>query len=254
MITIAISQLKGGTAKTTTAVTLSTGLARRGHKTLLIDLDPQGHVATSLGIERLPSLNRWLVGGDPLSAVMRQAEANLSVITGDHTTEQVQRHFTTLAFSETLIKRQLANTEFAFTLIDFPPSINVLTVAALVASDFVLAPTKLDPLAVEGLGQLLRAVAEVEQQGYGFSGWACLPTFFDQSTRESADSLTELVRTFGRRVWPPIPASTRVRSAPAHGMVLWDFDPKSRAIIGINGIGGYLDTLNKLEALRNGVA
>ncbi len=243
---IAIANLKGGTAKTTSAVTIATGLARRAHNILLIDLDAQGHCATCLGLEKKPAFYDFIVS-DIFNPV--QVESNLSVLVGNYQTEQVQRHLTTTAFSETLLKRRFATLDYDYIILDFPPSINILTVAGLVASNFVLAPTKLDPLSVEGLGMLLRNIQEIDGQGFGFEGWACLPTFYEKTTAESANSLSELVKAFPKNVWPPIATSTKVRTAPAYGQSLWDYDPKNRALLGLNGIGGYVDTVTRLEAI-----
>lgn len=248
---IAFANQKGGVGKTTTAVTLAAGLARQGYKTLLVDLDPQGHVAFSLGLEKNPGLYRLIVMEEPLQKILLSARPNLDVLASDKRTEKVKRHITLSDFREGILADILRSTAYHAILIDMAPSMDVLHVNGLVASDWVVIPTRLDALAVDGVKEILLTMGEVSQRGHSFQGYSVLPTFFDRTTRETLAQFQDLARTFGGRVWPPIPQDTRVREASAYGKTLWEYTPDSPAMLGyIEGkqrLGGYRQTIDRIR-------
>jgi chromosome partitioning protein len=248
---IAFANQKGGVGKTTTAVTLAAGLALQGYKTLLVDLDPQGHVAFCLGLEKNPGLYRLIVMEEPLHKILIQARPNLDVLASDKRTEKVKRHITLSDFREGILADILRSTAYHVILIDMAPSMDVLHVNGLVASDWVVIPTRLDALAVDGVKEILLTMGEVGQRGHPFQGYSILPTFFDRTTRETLAQFQDVARTFGGRVWPPIPQDTRVREASAYGKTLWEYSPDSPAILGyLEGkqrLGGYKQTLDRIR-------
>jgi chromosome partitioning protein len=259
MITIiSIANQKGGVGKTTTAVTLGHGLALRGLSVLLIDTDPQGHVAVSLGQSKSPGLYYWLVDEEPLSRVVFVARENLHIIPSDKRTEKAIRYIASLDYREHQIDYRLeAAHDYDVTLIDLAPSLNVLHVAALAASDFVLIPARLDHLALDGVNEVLRSIAEITHQGGKIQDYAILPTFFDRVTTETLAQYQALLNVLSHKIWPPIPTDTHVREACAHGQTLWEYCPLSRAITGYpNGDGGkhqggYLHAVTLLMDLLN---
>jgi cellulose biosynthesis protein BcsQ len=105
-------------------------------------------------------------------------------------------------------------------------------------------------LAVDGVREILLTMGEVSQRGHTFEDYAILPTFFDRTTRETLTQLQEIVKTFGKRVWPPIPQDTRARESSAYGKSLWEYSPESTALTGYadNGkhVGGYAQCLERL--------
>jgi len=248
---IAFANQKGGVGKTTTAVTLASGLALQGYKTLLVDLDPQGHVAFCLGLEKNPGLYRLIVMEEPLHKILIQARPNLDVLASDKRTEKVKRHITLSDFREGILADILRSTAYHVILIDMAPSMDVLHVNGLVASDWVVIPTRLDALAVDGVKEILLTMGEVGQRGHPFQGYSILPTFFDRTTRETLAQFQDLARTFGGRVWPPLPQDTRVREASAYGKTLWEYSPDSPAILGyLEGkqrLGGYRQILDRIR-------
>ncbi len=250
MKTIAFANQKGGVGKTTTAVTLAHGLARLGRRTLLVDLDPQGHVAFSLGHEKEPGLFNLIVSEMPLRKVVVHARENLDILPGDKMTEKVKRQITVSDFRESILANSLADLDYDAVLLDMAPSLDVLHVNGLVASDFVIIPTRLDALAVDGVREILLTMGEVSQRGHTFEDYAILPTFFDRTTRETLTQLQEIVKTFGKRVWPPIPQDTRARESSAYGKSLWEYAPESTVLTGYadNGkhVGGYAQCLERL--------
>jgi chromosome partitioning protein len=247
---ITVANQKGGVGKTTTAVTLGHGLARAGRRVLVVDLDPQGHVAFALGLKKSNGLYRLLVEAESLKTVAITARPNLDIVASDKTGEAAKRYVTTLNFREKVLIRALKGAAYDVIVLDTPPSIDVLHVAALVASDWVIIPTRLDALAIDGVNEILRSMGEIEQD-HRFDGYSIIPTFYDRTTKETATNLRELVEAFGDLVWSPIPQDTKAREATAFGQTLWEYSPESPSIMGyqIDGkrVGGYLDLLTRVD-------
>ena len=243
---ITIANQKGGVGKTTTAVTLAHGLAMCRQHTLLVDLDPQGHVAFALGAEKAPGLYRLIVDEEPIEKVVLTVRDHLDIIPGDKRTEKAKRAIVISNFPTEILGRLLKYAEYDVILIDMAPSLDVLHVSALMASDWVIIPTKLDAMAVDGVNEVLRSMGEVVERGHRL-GYSILPTFFDRTTRETIVQLKSLVATFKEHVWPPIPQDTRAREAPAFGKSLWEYCAKSPAVMGYgdNLTAGYASTLER---------
>jgi len=255
---IAVANQKGGTGKTTTTVTLGHRLALDGYRVLIVDTDVQGHIATALGMEKAPGIYRlvqWYQGTGNLLVV--PGRENLDIIPSDKTTEPAKRTLAGMDFRERILAEALGGLTSRYgydvVLIDCAPSVDVLHVAALVAADFVLIPTKLDYLAVDGVREVVSSMAEIKRRsGSSVELLGILPTFFDRQTNETVTQLQELARAFGNLVWPPIPVDTKLREAPAYGQTIWEYAPNSRGVTGIvNGsgkaIGGYQQAVAKVR-------
>jgi len=247
MTILTIANQKGGVGKTTTAVTVAHGLAIAGQHVLLVDLDPQGQVAFSLGRPKEPGFYHLIVDEEPIEKVAVPTRENLEIIPGDKRTEKAKRTVVISNFPTESIARALRQADYDVVILDLPPSLGVLHVSALMASDWVLIPTRLDAMAVDGVNEVLRSMAEVVERGRQ-PGYSILPTFFDRTTRETVVQLQALVETFKEHVWPPIPQDTKAREATANGKTLWEYCPHSPVVIGFGEkkTGGYVSTMSRL--------
>jgi len=255
---VAILNQKGGVGKSTTAVTLAHGLALRGYKTLLVDLDSQGNVADALGLQKAPGLYRLLVvkmGWREVVIPSGDSDSRrlLDVIPGDKNTVEAKMHLMTVNFREQALKKALksVHSTYAFVILDLAPSVDVLHVAALVASDAYLVVTRLDHLAAVGVNDALLTLSALKDGGIEPPALlGILPTFWDRTTNESDHQLQALARAFGARLWPPIPQDVKAREAPAFGKTLWEYAPKCRALDGVKvkgqQVGGYTQALDRL--------
>jgi len=256
MMIFAFANQKGGVGKTTTAVTLADGLARLKLRTLLVDLDPQGHLALSFGLEKSPGLYRWVCLGEPIDSVRVALRPYLDLVPGDKQTEKVKRQITLSDFRETILADLIRETNYEVVLLDLAPSLDVLHLNGLIAADWVVIPTRPDALAIDGVKEILTTMAEIGRSGHRYRGYSILPTFFDRTTRETFLQFEEITRIFGANVWPPVPQDTRVRETVAYGQTLWDYSPNSTAIKGFRDgkqhLGGYHQVLGKMLEVING--
>jgi len=250
---LTIANQKGGVGKTTTAVTVAHGLAIASQYVLLVDLDPQGQVAFSLGKPKEPGFYRLIVDEEPVEKVAVPTRENLDIIFGDKRTEKAKRTVVISNFPNKSIARALRGVDYDVVILDLPPSLGVLHVSALMASDWVLIPTRLDAMAVDGVNEVLRSMAEVVDRGRQ-PGYSILPTFYDRTTRETEVQLQALFETFKERVWPPIPQDTKAREATAQGKTLLEYCPDSPVIRGVGEekTGGYISTIARLMEVLDG--
>lgn len=250
--TIAILNQKGGVGKTTTAVTLASGLARNGHQVLLIDLDTQGNVADSLGLPHSNDLHRLLSPDSqcPLDQVITSSGFDhLDVIRSDKTTTALKQTLAGVTMREYILADILESADYDLILLDCAPSADLLHFAALVAADYLLIPTRLDKLAVNGVRDALQTLVALKRiSRCQIAG--ILPTFYERVTLESHEQLIHLAQTFGKLVLPPIPQDTQCRVATRYGKTLWDHAPNAKALNGYSQgnhrVGGYQQLLERV--------
>lgn len=254
MVTVAIANQKGGTGKTTTAVTMGHKLAMDGYRVLLVDTDAQGHVAAGLGIDKAPGIERlvsWREGeGKPLIVSARD---RLDLIPSDGRTSNAKQRLAGMPFREDFLDKALEDLgkRYDAIVIDCAPSVDVLHTSAIVAADWLLVPTRLDFLAVDGVNEVILFLRDVKQYRDAADLLGILPTFFDRRTNETLEQLKALYETFGDLVLPPIPIDVKLREAPAYGQSIWEYAPNTRSIVGIKGggkvYGGYARFVQQME-------
>jgi chromosome partitioning protein len=251
----AILNQKGGVGKTTTAVTLASGLARMGYRVLLIDLDTQGNVADSLGLSPSDDLRR-LLSPDircPLQKVFTPSGLErLDIIRSDKSTTALKQTLAGVTLREYVLADVLQDSSYDVIALDCAPSVDLLHFAALVAADYLLIPTRLEKLAVNGVRDALQTLAALKRISHCQVA-GILPTFYERVTLESHEQLIHLAQTFGRLVLPPIPQDTQCRVASRYGKTLWEHEPNTKALIGYDQgnkhIGGYIQVLEQIKEL-----
>lgn len=239
---ISIANQKGGVGKTTTAINLGTSLALSGKKVALIDLDPQGNASTGLGIDqnaRTQTTYDVIVDGAPLSEVLMPTQVeNLSIApsTVDLSSadvELVADQRRVLRLKTALESVEIAAMALDYILVDCPPSLNLLTLNAMAASDSVLVPLQCEFFALEGLSQLMLTIREVRQSlNPGLKVEGVLLTMFDKRNNLSLQVEQDARENLGVLVYETvIPRNVRLSEAPSFAMPVVLYDPKSTGSI-----------------------
>lgn len=232
---IAIANQKGGVGKTTTAVNLGAALAMAGHKTILIDLDPQGNASTGLGIgvdDRKRTVYDLLAGNETLNdCVFSTSIDNLMVVPATADLSSADVDLSQERDRTRLLKRQLDDaSQGSIILIDCPPALGLLTVNAMVAAHAVLVPLQAEFYALEGLSQLLATVKQVRQSGNpDLRVNGVLLTMSDYRNNLSQQVEADARATLGDLVYPTvIPRNVRVSEAPSFSQPVLVYDPTSK--------------------------
>lgn len=227
---IVISNSKGGVGKTTTAVSLGAGLAMRGERVLLIDLDTQGHVARALGTVPTHSLYEVLDRDLPPHQAIIPGRPNLDLLAGGRLLARSKKTIASLPFgAEHVLSEKLnALNGYDYAILDTAPSWDVLNVNALFFAQEVLLPISMEALAVYGMADFLEAIQGVRRYNPVIRLKYVLPTFFDRRVRKSSEILQQLVDHFQRLVLPPIRYNVDLSECPAHGKTIFEYAPSSR--------------------------
>lgn len=259
---LSVLNQKGGTGKTTTAVVLGDLLAREGHKTLIIDLDSQGNVADLLGLTKANALYEFLVhgaGGAAIQSASREGfeRPRLDVILGNHDTIEAEISLSGRTAREKILRIRLEDLGdlYDWIVLDVAPSLSLLQVMAFVACDWYVVPVELSHTAVVGAAAALNSAATLTRLDFRVGRLAgVLPTMWERVTTESREQLEALGQLFKDRLWAPIPIDAKVREAAAYGQTLAEYDPNTRALVGVNlrngtMAGGYQAALKRVMAL-----
>jgi chromosome partitioning protein len=228
---IAVFNHKGGTGKTTTSVTVASGLATRGYRTLLADTDAQGNVAVSLGLRHPKrTLYHVLVMGSPLAEAVIPARPNMDVLVSNETLAAAELYLAGRQNRDRVLSTKLAPAKAAYDyiIVDCSPSLSLLNQNALVFSDAVLCPVACDYLSLVGVSQVVKTIKNVNRLlNHPVQLWGVLPTLFDKRARICNEALQTLQEHFGERCLPPIRSAIRVKEAPSQGKTLFEYDADS---------------------------
>ena len=243
-----IANQKGGVGKTTTAVNLSCGLARRGVPVLLVDLDSQANATSALGVEKK-------VGGSLYGTFFGEASAqdkiiptgtkNLDLIPSEADIAAIESELLQLRKDDYLgalrdvLKPVKDSGKYAAIILDCPPSLGMLSMNSLVAADFLLITLQCEYLAMEGLSQILETVERIRDSGNNpeLSIGGILMTMFDVRTNLSRAIVEDVAKTFPQLVFKSrIPRSVRLGEAPSYGKSIFDYDPNGSGALAYDAL------------------
>jgi chromosome partitioning protein len=222
---LAVANQKGGVAKTTTVASLGAALAELGQRVLLVDLDPQACLTFSLGIDPEDldlSVHHVLTKGVPPTDVVIATDDGVDVLPATIELARAEADLLTRTGREHVVRmavEELPDDAYDWVILDCPPSLGVMTVAALTAATGVLIPLQCETLSHRGVGQLLDTVHDVRRfTNRGLEVWGVLPTLYDGRTNHARMVLETISETYDLEVIePPIPKSIRFAEAPAAG-------------------------------------
>jgi len=237
---LALANQKGGVGKTTTAINLGTALAAIGERVLIVDLDPQGNASTGLGIDRRNrscSTYDVLIGEAPLrEAVVSTAVPRLHIAPSTMDLSGLELELGTTAGRAFKLRDAIGalnnnvspESDYTYVLIDCPPSLNLLTVNAMAASDAILVPLQCEFFALEGLSQLLQTVEQVRSTlNPNLSIHGIVLTMFDSRNNLSNQVVADVRQFMGEKVYKTmIPRNVRISEAPSYGKPVLVYDLK----------------------------
>lgn len=250
---IAVANMKGGVGKTTTSLHLAAGLARRGWRVLLVDVDPQANSTFGLGVRAALTLRHVMLGeATAAEAIVRERLPRLDVLASDHGCFALETQLSATVQRETVLARQLQSLGgYDAIVLDSSPAMGLLTYNALLAATEVVLPVTMDPLAVVGARETLRGIREIRRL------WpdrplplaAVLPVNVQSSrvaTRAAMAALAEDPEIAAALVAPGIRQCADLVHAMAARQPVWEFAPRSRAA------GEYDRFVDRLVGVRRG--
>jgi len=244
---IAVANQKGGVGKTTTSVNLSASLGLSGCKVLLVDLDPQANATMGSGVDKAKletSIYDWLIDGVALKGILRKCSGRYELVPSNADLTAVEVELLGQDQREMRLRQKFAeaNLDYDFVIIDCPPSLNILTINALIAADAVLIPMQCEYYALEGLSALLDSVEGVRRQANpGLAIEGLLRTMYDPRNGLTRDVSRQLIQFFGDQVFRTvIPRNVRLAEAPSHGLPAILYDRQSRGAVAYMALAGEI--------------
>ncbi len=232
---ISIANQKGGVGKTTTSVNLSSALAKKGKKVLLIDADPQGNATSAVGLDKdvTHSLYDVIINEIEIENTVQTTEVkNLEVCPSNINLAGAEVELVSMMSRETKLKERLetAKEHYDYIIIDCPPSLGLITLNAFTASDSVLIPVQCEYFALEGLGQLINTINLVKKHlNKNLQIDGAVLTMYDIRTNLANQVVKEVKKFFEDKVYKNvIPRNVKLSEAPSYGMPINVYDSKSK--------------------------
>ena len=233
---LTLANQKGGVGKTTTAVNLAAFLGKKKKKVLVIDLDPQGNATSGLGIDKSEldsTIYDVLVNEEPMAdSIWESSAANVSICPTNINLAGAEIELVNVMSREQVLKSALApvKDDYDYIIIDCPPSLSILTINALTASDGIIIPIQGEYYALEGLTQLVDTINIVKKKlNKNLSILGVLLTMFDRRTQLTRQVEEEVSNYFGDKVFNThIPRNVRLAESPSHGVAILDYDKNSK--------------------------
>tara|TARA_R110002012_G_scaffold191299_1_gene359042 strand:- start:1886 stop:2683 length:798 start_codon:yes stop_codon:yes gene_type:complete len=252
---IAVANQKGGVGKTTTTINLAAALAETGKRILVVDLDPQGNASTGLGIEvedrEFTTYELLLDDVEPQQVIQKTETEGLMIIpaTVDLSSADIElfsNEKRSFLLHDALRQTQMDAFELDYILIDCPPSLNLLTVNAMIAAHSVLVPLQSEFFALEGLSQLMLTIREVRQSGNkDLRIEGVLLTMYDKRNNLSQQVENDARANLGELVFQTvIPRNVRVSEAPSFAMPVISYDPTSKGAVAYRDLAAELTRNN----------
>lgn len=245
--TIAVANQKGGVGKTTTTINLAASFANMNRRVLLIDLDPQGNATVGSGVDKgqiTHTISHALLNEIEIHQAIIKLAKSYDVVPTNNELIVAEVQLLQEPQRELRLKKILeqVRTHYDYILIDCPPSLNILTVNALVASDSVLIPIQCEYFALEGLSALLSTVEQVQSTiNADLRIEGLLRTMYDGRNRLALDVSAQLLAHFPDRVYRTvIPRNVRLAEAPSHGMPVIQYDEKSLGALAYLALAGEM--------------
>lgn len=227
---IAISLSKGGVGKTTTAVSLASGLARSGYTVLLIDTDTQGQSSKALGLDPEAGLADLLSGEASPEVAIAEARDGLYLLAGGRSLAGLKRLIDRKDYGgERTLSEGLAPLDdlYDYAILDTSPGWDSLTVNVLFYAEEILAPVSMEVLTLTGLLDFQKSIEAIQKYQEGLQLSYILPTFYDRRVRKSEEILQQLQVFYQEKVCSPIRYSVRLSEAPGFGQTIYEYAPGS---------------------------
>lgn len=233
---ISIFNQKGGVGKTTTTINLSAGVGRMGKKILVVDIDPQGNSTSGLGVEKnqVDFIAYDVLANDtPIKEAIHETSAeNVELIPANNELAGLEIELARESGWETILKEklELIKGDYDYVFIDCPPSLGILSIIGLVASDSVIIPIQCEYYALEGVSQLFETIRLVKKGlNPNLEIEGVVLSMFDGRTNLSIQVVDEVKSFFKGKVYTSIiPRNVRLAEAPSHGLSVLDYDLKSK--------------------------